>query len=30
MQRQESEQIAPYPESKTALLVVDPLNDLIS
>ncbi len=30
MKNQESKQLAPYPKGKTALLVVDPLNDLIS
>lgn len=30
MKNQESEQKSPYPKDKTALLVVDPLNDLIS
>lgn len=30
MNNQKNEQIAPYPKGKTALLVVDPLNDLIS
>jgi nicotinamidase-related amidase len=30
MKNQESEQKSPYPKGKTALLVVDPLNDLIS
>ena len=30
MKNQESDQKSPHPKSETALLLVDPLNDLIS